>query len=62
MRIDRAKLIYEMAKANLNNNELAKLAGISRVTVSSIRSGKSCNEVTAAKIAKILGNSIFEVR
>lgn len=54
MRIDRKKLILAMLEKNHNVLQLAKASGISRVTISSIRSGKSCSPVTAKKIAAAL--------
>lgn len=55
MRIDRIKLITEMAKAEVGVGELAERAGLCRVTVATIKSGKSCTEKTAAKLAAGLG-------
>lgn len=43
-----------MLEKNHNVLQLAKASGISRVTISSIRSGKSCSPVTAKKIAAAL--------
>ena len=61
MRIDRVKLIAEMARADLNGKQLGELAGISRVTVSSVKGGKSCSEETANKIACALGVDVEEL-
>lgn len=55
MRIDRIKLIAEMARAEMKGCELAEKAGVNRVTVSAVRRGKSCTEETAAKLAAGLG-------
>lgn len=55
MRIDRIKLVTEMARAELGVNALAARAGMSRATVTAIKTGKSCQEETAAKIAAALG-------
>ena len=55
MRIDRIKLITEMAKAEVKVGELADRAGLCRVTVATIKSGKSCTRETAAKLAAGLG-------
>lgn len=54
MRIDRIKLITEMAKRNMTQKELAELAGISRVSVSAIKNGKSCSNDIGIKIAEAL--------
>lgn len=55
MRIDRIKLISEMVRQNLTVKELAEKACVSRMTVSSVRSGKSVNENSARHIARALG-------
>lgn len=55
MRIDRIKLITEMAKAEVKVGELADRAGLCRGTVATIKSGKSCTEETAEKLAAGLG-------
>lgn len=55
MRIDRIKLITEMARADMKVGELAEKAGVSTITVTSLRSGKGCKDETAQKIADALG-------
>lgn len=54
MKISKLRLSTLMFENNLNNTDLANLSGISRATLSSIRSGKSCSDTTACKIAKAL--------
>lgn len=54
MRIDRIKLITELAKQEMNQKQLAEKAGISRATVNYIRNGKSCSDEIGQKIAKAL--------
>lgn len=61
VRIDRIKLIAEMARRDMSCNQLVKLSGLSRVTVTGIRSGKSCSRTTADKLAAGLGVSITEI-
>lgn len=61
MRIDRVKFAAEMARADLNVNRLAELAGVSRGTVTSVKSGKSCSYKTAEKIAQGLGVSMISI-
>lgn len=61
MRIDRIKLIAEMARKNLKVKDLARLAGISRMTVTAVRGGKSCTSSTAAHIARALGVDVTEI-
>lgn len=55
MRINRVKLIAEMARRDLTVLDLAKNCCLSRATVTGVRSGKSCTRETAAKLAKGLG-------
>ena len=55
MRIDRIKLIAEMARQDVTVNELAKVSGVSRVTITAIRTGKTCTPTTCAKLAAALG-------
>lgn len=54
MRIDRKKLILAMLDRNQNVLQLAEKSGISRVTISGVKCGKSCSKATAEKIAKAL--------
>lgn len=60
MRIDRVRFAAALARADLNVKQLAELAGVSRVTVSSVKTGKSCSTDTANKLAAILGQDIIE--
>lgn len=50
MRIDRIKLITEMARQDITIIQLAEKSGVSRVTVSAVRSGKACSKVSAEKM------------
>lgn len=61
MRIDRIKLISEMAKQEITSIRLAEMAGVSRVTVSAVRRGKSCSKVSAEKIAAGLGLNVDDL-
>lgn len=61
MRVDRAKFAAELAKADLNVKILAERSGVSRATITAIRSGKSCSNETAGKLAAGLGVSIEEI-
>lgn len=54
MRIDRVKLISEMARRDMTVVKLSQLAGISRLTASSVKRGASCSAETVFKIAKAL--------
>lgn len=55
MRIDRVKLIAEMARQEIKAQELAEKAGVSRMTVSAMRCGKSCTENSVKHVARALG-------
>ena len=61
MRIDRVKLIAEMARQDVTGIQLAERAGVSRVTVSALRCGKTCTAETASKIARALGVDVTEI-
>lgn len=49
-----------MVRADLNGNQLAEKAGVSRGTVTAVRTGKSCSRETAEKLAAILGRGIIQ--
>lgn len=55
MRIDRVKLIAEMARQEIRVQELAEKAGVSCVTITGMRGGKSCTENSVKHVAKALG-------
>jgi DNA-binding Xre family transcriptional regulator len=55
MRIDRVKLIAEMARRDMRVQELADKATVSRATVTALRGGKSCNENSVLRVAQALG-------
>ena len=59
MRIDRVKLAAEMARADLNVKRLSELSGLSRATITGVKSGKSCSKGTADKLASVLGRDII---
>lgn len=54
MRIDRIKLVTELARKDMTQVKLAELSGVSRATITSIKSGKSCTEEVGQKIANAL--------
>lgn len=60
MRIDRVAFAAALARADLTVKRLAELSGVSRVTVSSVKCGKTCSEDTARKLAAVLGPEIME--
>lgn len=55
MRIDRVKLITEMARRELGVSALAARCGMSRATVTAVKTGKTCSDQTARKLADALG-------
>ena len=59
--INRVALIAGMAKRNINCNQLVELSGVSRVTITAARSGKSCSRKTAEKLAAGLGVPVTEI-
>ena len=59
MRVDRVKLAAEMARADLNVKRLSEMSGLSRATVTGVKSGKSCSKDTADKLASVLGRDII---
>ena len=60
MRIDRVAFAAEMVRRDINQKRLAELSGVSRVTITAVKSGKSCNEATAHKLAQVLGPNIIK--
>ena len=60
VRIDRVKFAAALARLDLNGNQLAEKAGVSRGTVTAVRTGKSCSKETADKLAAVLGRDIIE--
>lgn len=61
MRVDRVKFATELARADLNIKQLAARSGLSRVTITSVKSGKSCSKATAQKLAAGLGINIVDI-
>ena len=61
MRIDRVKLIAEMARKMMRVSDLASASGVSCVAISSARSGKSCKAETVERIACALGVDVMEI-
>lgn len=55
MRLDRVKLIAEMARQNMTRKRLSELTGVSTATISSITSGKTCSLVVGNAIINALG-------
>lgn len=61
MRIDRVKLVTELAKRDMTQKRLAEMSGVSRQTINYIRAGKSCTDEVGQKIAKALGVDVTEI-
>lgn len=60
MRVDRVKLAAALARQDLNCKRLGELTGLSRCTITAVRTGKSCSKDTADKLARVLGQDILE--
>ena len=61
MRIDRVKLAAELARREWRSKKLSELSGVSRVTMSAIRGGKSIALETAQKIATALNMQVAQI-
>ena len=61
MRIHKVKFATELARADVSAKELASRTGVSRVTISAIKSGKSCASDTAKKLAEGLGVAVADL-
>ena len=61
MRIDRVKFAAALAREDISSEELAQRTGLSRVTISSVKNGRSCTKTTAEKIARGLRMDIVDL-
>lgn len=61
MRIDRVKFAAGLARKDITCLKLAELSGLSRATITAIKSGKSCTKETAKKLAAGLGVSVADL-
>lgn len=61
MRIDGAKLVYELAKREMTQKEVAEICGVSRATINNVRNGLKCSDVLADKIAAALGCKVTDI-
>ena len=61
MRIDRIKLIAEMARQDLTVKALAEKSSVGRITISNIRRGKSCSKLVGHAIAAALNVDIADI-
>ena len=60
VRLDRVKFVAAMARADLNVMQLSDKAGVSRGTITAVRTGQSCSQKTANKLAAVLGADILQ--
>lgn len=58
MRIDRVKLIAEMARQDVGVADLSQRATVSRATIAALRGGKSCNANSVRRVASALGVTV----
>lgn len=61
VKVDRIKLSIAMAKKDINGRELSKMSGVSVMTISYIKNGKTCSVATGEKIATALGIDMEEL-
>lgn len=61
MRINRKKLAVLLIEKDMKVLQLVEKSGVSRCTVSAVRSGKSCSPETARRLAEALGVDVTEI-
>lgn len=61
MRINRIKLCMVVEMRGITYTKLSEISGLSRQTISAVKQGKRCNEVTARKIADALEVNLSEI-
>ena len=61
MKMNKVKFICELARRDMTINAVAEKSGVTRTTISSIKSGKSCTPVTAGRSAKALDLDVAEL-
>ncbi len=62
IRINCVGLAAALAREEMTGKQLSEMAGVSRSTITAIRSGKRCSSETAQKLVSILGPGILEHR
>lgn len=62
MRIDRVKFVSAITRSDISIMQLSAMAGVSRGTLSAIKSGKSCSDQTAMRIAEALGIQVNDLK
>jgi Predicted transcriptional regulators len=61
MKINNSKLMLIMAEVGITFSALSELSGVSRMTLSSIKNGKTCRPDLAGKIAKALNVPVMDI-
>ena len=61
MRIDRIKLVAELAKRDMTQKRLSEVSGVSRATINYVKGGKSCTDKVGCKIAMALDVDVTEI-
>lgn len=61
MRIDRVKLVTELARRDMNQKQLAELSGVSRTTINGVKNGRSCSDEVGRKIADALNIDLKKI-
>ncbi len=59
VRIDRVAFAAALARKDITCKKLAEMSGMSRGTITSVKTGKSCSQDTAEKLAAVLGRDII---
>ncbi len=59
--LDGKKISKLLIEQDMFTNDLVEKSGLSRTTVSAIKSGKRCNQLSASKIASALGVDVTEI-
>lgn len=60
MRINRERFAAALVRQDITCKQLATMAGVSRGTVTAVKTGKSYSPQTAEKLTAILGREIIE--
>ena len=61
MKVSKSKISVLMAEKNMNQQDLADTAGMSRGNLSTILNGKSCQPTTVHRIAEALGARVSSI-
>lgn len=61
MKINKKNLLCAMVRADMNNQKLSNVSGVSITQVSNIRNGNNTTYETVSKIAKALNVSIADL-